>query len=52
MINYEKLMKKCINLAKKGRGKTAPNPLVGCVVLDKNNTHKELNLKNEVYNKE
>lgn len=37
MINYEKLMKKCINLAKKGRGKTAPNPLVGCVVLDKNN---------------
>jgi len=37
MIDYEKLMKKCINLAKKGRGKTAPNPLVGCVVLDKNN---------------
>lgn len=37
MINYEKLMKKCINLAKKGRGKTSPNPLVGCVVLDKNN---------------
>ena len=37
MINYEKVMKKCINLAKKGRGKTAPNPLVGCVVLDKNN---------------
>lgn len=37
MINYEKLMKKCINLAKKGCGKTAPNPLVGCVVLDKNN---------------
>ncbi len=37
MINYEKLMKKCINLAQKGRGKTAPNPLVGCVVLDKNN---------------
>lgn len=37
MINYEKLMKKCINLAKKGREKTAPNPLVGCVVLDKNN---------------
>lgn len=30
-------MKKCISLAKKGRGKTSPNPLVGCVVLDKDN---------------
>ena len=34
--NYEKLMRKCITLAKKGRGKTSPNPMVGCVVLDKN----------------
>lgn len=34
---YEKLMKKCISLAKKGIGNTSPNPLVGCVVLDKNN---------------
>lgn len=33
---YDKLMRKCITLAKKGRGKTSPNPLVGCVVLDKN----------------
>lgn len=29
-------MKKCIQLAKKARGKTSPNPLVGCVILDKN----------------
>lgn len=29
-------MKKCIKLAQKGEGKTSPNPLVGCVVLDKN----------------
>lgn len=36
MINYEKHMKKCINLAKKGEGKTSPNPLVGCVIIDKN----------------
>lgn len=36
MINYEKYMKKCIKLALKGEGKTSPNPLVGCVVLDKN----------------
>lgn len=28
-------MKKCIKLALKGEGKTSPNPLVGCVVLDK-----------------
>ncbi len=28
-------MKKCIKLALKADGKTSPNPLVGCVVLDK-----------------
>lgn len=28
-------MRKCIELAKLGEGKTSPNPLVGCVVLDK-----------------
>lgn len=26
----------CLELAMKGRGKTSPNPLVGCVVTDKN----------------
>ncbi len=31
----EKYMKMCFALAKKGEGKVAPNPLVGCVVLDK-----------------
>lgn len=31
----EKYMKECFKLALKGKGKTAPNPLVGCVVLDK-----------------
>lgn len=36
MVIYEKYMKKCIKLALKADGKTAPNPLVGCVVLDKN----------------
>lgn len=29
-------MKKCFKLAKKGCGFVSPNPLVGCVVLDKN----------------
>lgn len=29
-------MKKCLKLALKADGKTSPNPLVGCVVLDKN----------------
>ena len=28
-------MKICIQLARKGEGKVSPNPLVGCVVLDK-----------------
>lgn len=36
MKKYEKYMKKCIKIALKAEGKTSPNPLVGCVVLDKN----------------
>ncbi len=32
----EKYMKKCFELAKKGKGKVLPNPMVGCVVLNKN----------------
>lgn len=36
MTNYEKHMKKCLKLAIKADGKTSPNPMVGCVVLDKN----------------
>lgn len=36
MKKYEKYMRKCIKLAIKADGKTSPNPLVGCVVLDKN----------------
>ncbi len=35
-MQYDNLMKKCIQLASKGEGKVSPNPLVGCVVLDKN----------------
>jgi len=35
-MRYEQLMIKCINLAKQGEGKTSPNPLVGCIILDKN----------------
>jgi diaminohydroxyphosphoribosylaminopyrimidine deaminase/5-amino-6-(5-phosphoribosylamino)uracil reductase len=31
----EKHMKTCFKLALKGKGKVSPNPLVGCVVLDK-----------------
>lgn len=30
-------MKKCLELAKAGEGKTCPNPLVGAIVLDENN---------------
>lgn len=32
---YEKLMRRCFELAIKGEGAVSPNPLVGCVVLDK-----------------
>lgn len=31
----EKYMRMCFALAKKGFGKTSPNPMVGCIVLDK-----------------
>ena len=34
---YEAVMRKCFRLALKGKGKVSPNPLVGCVVLDKFN---------------
>lgn len=30
-------MKQCIELAEKAEGETSPNPLVGCIILDKNN---------------
>ena len=32
----EKYMHNCLSLALKGKGNVAPNPMVGCVVLDKN----------------
>ena len=35
-MNYENYMKKCIELARLGEGQTSPNPMVGCIVLDKN----------------
>ncbi len=31
---YEKLMKQCISLAKKGEGRVSPNPLVGSIIFD------------------
>ena len=35
MNNYETLMKRCFELARQGEGAVSPNPLVGCVVLDR-----------------
>lgn len=34
MKQYEKLMKKCIALAKRGNGKVSPNPMVGAIIFD------------------
>ncbi len=31
---YNRLMKRCINLAKKSEGRVSPNPLVGAVIFD------------------
>lgn len=36
MTQDEKYMKMCFTLALKGKGKVAPNPMVGCIVLDEN----------------
>lgn len=33
-MNYENLMKRCIELARKAEGNVSPNPLVGCVILN------------------
>ncbi len=35
--NYNKYIKKCFILAKKGKKEAPPNPLVGCLITDKDN---------------
>lgn len=45
-MSYEEYMKQCIELAEKAEGKTSPNPLVGCIILDKND-----NIISEGYHK-
>lgn len=45
-MEYEKSMKRCIELAKLGYGNVSPNPLVGCVVYDSSG-----NLISEGYHK-
>jgi len=64
MIEHEKYMKRCLELAAKGFGNVAPNPMVGCVIVYDNKiigegyhqkygeTHAEVNAINSVENKE
>ena len=33
MTYEENIMSQCITLAKKGYGKTFPNPMVGCIIV-------------------
>jgi hypothetical protein len=40
MKTYDKLMKKCLSLAKKAKKNTFPNPLVGAIVYDEETTQK------------
>lgn len=37
MTDDELMMEKCIQLASKGRGYVAPNPLVGCIIVKDGN---------------
>ena len=61
---HQKYLLRCIELAKKGLGTSAPNPMVGCVIVHQNNIigegytdpyggpHAEVNPINSVKNKE
>ncbi|MDF0716197.1 bifunctional diaminohydroxyphosphoribosylaminopyrimidine deaminase/5-amino-6-(5-phosphoribosylamino)uracil reductase RibD [Muricauda sp. 334s03] len=61
---HQKYLLRCIELAKKGLGTTAPNPMVGCVVVHNNNIigegftdpyggpHAEVNAINSVKDKD
>src|ERR1051325_3140324 len=63
MLSNEKYMKRCLELAQKGFGKVAPNPMVGCVIVYNDKTiaegyhkqygeaHAEVNAINSVKNK-
>ena len=46
MKKYEKLMKRCLKLAEKAKGKTSPNPMVGAIIVDE-----ECNIISEGYHK-
>ena len=60
---HEKYIKRCIEIAKNGLGSTAPNPMVGCVIVHEKNiisegftspyggAHAEVNAINAVENK-
>jgi diaminohydroxyphosphoribosylaminopyrimidine deaminase/5-amino-6-(5-phosphoribosylamino)uracil reductase len=64
METAEKFMKRCIELAQKGEGKVAPNPMVGCVIVNNDKiigegyhekygeAHAEVNAINSVKDKE
>lgn len=36
-MTHEVYMQRCLELARKGAGYTAPNPMVGCVIVDESN---------------
>lgn len=36
MANHEKYMQRCIEIARLGAGRVAPNPMVGCVIVHQN----------------
>lgn len=61
--NYKKYMRRCIDLARNGKGRAAPNPMVGSVIVHNNEIigegyheyfggpHAEVNAINSVVNK-
>ena len=63
-LNHNFFMSRCIEVAKKGSGRTYPNPCVGCIIVNKNaiiseafsskcgGNHAEVNAINKVKNKD
>ena len=47
-LNHNFFMSRCIEVAKKGRGRTYPNPCVGCIIVNKNDIYKKIDAMKKI----